>query len=120
MEVIVKDHTAEVIAKKNLAVAKALKEIGESGEGYAIERVMQVVYGTPETPHYKRTGDLLGSITHKMLGTNKVAIGAGINYAKYVELGTRKMAERPFIRPAVSEHLEEYKRIIESVLKSSL
>jgi HK97 gp10 family phage protein len=48
-----------------------------------------------------------------------VYIGTNVEYGKHVELGTSKMAARPFLKPASTEHSEEYKRIMEAALKSA-
>lgn len=116
MDVIITDHTARVIAEKDRAVQAALEMIGQIAEGYAKVRVTQLVYAQPQRGSYVRTGRLRNSITHRMKGKNAVIIGAGANYARYIELGTRKMKARPFIRPAAQDHMQEYKRIIEAAL----
>ena len=50
------------------------------------------------------TGRLRGSITYR-LGVDSVSpyvdIGTAVEYAPYLELGTRRMAARPFLRPAL-------------------
>lgn len=43
-------------------------------------------------------------------------LGTNVKYAPYVELGTSKMPARPFIRPAVENHLSEYQQIFEQTL----
>ena len=43
-------------------------------------------------------------------------LGTNVEYAPYVELGTSKMPARPFIRPAVENHLSEYQQIFEQTL----
>lgn len=51
-----------------------------------------------------RTGRLRASITHRpgvdALGPY-VDVGSAVLYAPYVELGTSRMAARPFLRPAL-------------------
>lgn len=46
------------------------------------------------------TGRLRASITTQRLGPLTYGVGTGVEYAPYVEFGTRKMAAQPFLRPA--------------------
>lgn len=57
----------------------------------------------PGEPPASDTGRLLSSIHHKILVENTVfaRIGSDVQYAIYLELGTRHMAPRPFLRPAL-------------------
>lgn len=81
-------------------VLKALEEIGLMGEGYA--KLLCPV----------DTGNLRNSLTHQVIVDEKrVYIGTNVEYGKYVELGTAKMAKRPYLEPAVKGHMEEYKAI---------
>lgn len=48
-----------------------------------------------------------------------VYIGTNVEYAAYVEFGTEKMAERPFLKPAATEHSEEYKRIAKKYMQGT-
>ncbi|MEM0095037.1 MAG: HK97 gp10 family phage protein [Candidatus Bathyarchaeia archaeon] len=51
-----------------------------------------------------RTGRLRNSIYTRTSGWT-VEVGASAEYAIYVEFGTRHMQAKPFLRPAVEEHL---------------
>lgn len=57
----------------------------------------------PGDPPASDTGSLLGSISHKMeVGDTVYAtVGSPLKYAIWLELGTRYMAPRPFLRPAL-------------------
>jgi HK97 gp10 family phage protein len=35
-----------------------------------------------------------------------VRIGSNVNYARYVEMGTRRMRAQPFLRPALSQEVK--------------
>ena len=58
-----------------------------------------------------RTGRLRGSIYAKIQGW-VVEIGAEANYALSVEFGTRRMQARPFLFPAIHEHLPRLEQIV--------
>ena len=82
----------------------ALEAIGLQAEGYA-------KLACPVD-----TGRLRNSISHATDG-DAVYIGTNVEYAPYVELGTRKMSPRPFLEPAASNHGAEYRAIAEQYLK---
>lgn len=121
MKVVVQDHSAEVIAEKNRAILVALEKVGMKGEKHAVENVNKKVYDTPPSPSgYQRTGNLRLGIGHQLKPPASVEIGDRVKYARYVELGTHKMNARPFIMPAATEHIEEYKKIIIAELEKLL
>lgn len=46
-----------------------------------------------------------------------MAVGTNVEYAQYIENGTSRMAARPFIRPAIADNTDKFKRIIQQELK---
>lgn len=96
----------EAMSEIALKKARALEIIGGTAERYA-KRLCPV-----------DTGNLRNSITHQQLNENTELIGTNVEYAPHVELGTRFMAERPFLRPAAQNHGDEYRAIMESEMKS--
>ena len=101
-----KDNTDEVLSALEKAKKRGLEAIGLVAEGHA-KKITPV-----------DTGRLRNSITHTA-DTNAAYIGTNVEYAPYVELGTSKMPPRPFLKPAATEHNEEYKKIMEAALKSA-
>lgn len=123
------DNSAEVKAALEQAKARALEIIGGKIESYA--------KGLAPVD----TGALRNSITHAVDGDTVIA-GSAILYAPYVELGTgkdyspppewmennaprgagiisRSVKPRPYLRPAVENHLDEYKNVIETELRNA-
>lgn len=123
------DNSAEVRVALEQAKARALEIIGGKIESYA-KGLVPV-----------DTGALRNSITHAVDG-DTVFAGSAILYAPYVELGTgkdyspppewmennaprgagiisRSVKPRPYLRPAVENHLDEYKNVIETELKNA-
>lgn len=47
------------------------------------------------------TGRLRASITTEKIGKAAYAVGTNVEYAPYVEFGTRKMRAQPYLRPAL-------------------
>lgn len=103
-EIKITDNSAEVLRSLTSAKERALEAIGLQAEGYA--KMLAPV----------DTGRLRNSISHT---TNDEAayIGTNVEYAAYQELGTSKMAAQPYLRPAVENHVDEYKAIAERYLK---
>lgn len=102
------DLTLDMFMKREDAVLEA---IGLKGVENANKEVTALVYDTPESPNYKRTGFLRNSIDHKT-ELDSALIGSGAKYAKYVELGTSKMPARPFLRNAIVNHYQDYEKVI--------
>lgn len=133
------DNTKQIIAAKDAAVNRALNVIGMKVEKYA--KALCPV-GTVESTGKKgyRGGTLRNSITHEVSGET-VTVGSNVEYAPYVELGTGPfftpppeweqfesskgsgighgyVHARPYLRPAVEDHLTEFKDVILRELKS--
>lgn len=110
----------------------ALESCGMDAEGFAML----------ECP--VDTGNLRNSITHQVNVSGSEAemiVGTNVHYAPYVELGTGKyypggrqtpwswqdedgnwhrtagMPARPFIKPALADHIEEYKEDIAEIFR---
>ena len=136
--VIFRDNSKEVLAALDNATTKILTMIGLKAEGYA-KKLCPV--GTPKSTKKKgyRGGTLRNSITFRVEG-DELSVGSNIPYSAYVELGTGPnfqpppewehfpeergkgvgrayVQPRPYLRPAIEEHTDEYKRIVENELK---
>ena len=102
------NNAAQVEAALNSAVAKALTMIGQQAEGYA--KMMCPV----------DTSRLKNSITNQIdMQENSVYIGTNVEYAPYVELGTLLQDPQPYLKPAASEHGDEYRAILKGCLESA-
>lgn len=76
----------------------------------------------PGEPPAVDTGRLRSSITHEVkIQGNEVSglVGTNVEYAKYLELGTNKMAARPFLRPAVFNNKGEIIRQFQAGAKGA-
>ncbi|MCI6935476.1 MAG: HK97 gp10 family phage protein [Clostridiales bacterium] len=126
------DNSEEVKSTMHDALIRALEKIGMTAEKYA-KRLCPV-----------DTGNLRNSITHRVdEGEPAAYIGSDTEYASYVCLGTGKYAEggrptpwvyqdakgkfhwtagnkaKPFLKPAVADHKEQYREIIKSELENA-
>lgn len=82
----------------------ALETIGLVAEGYA-KRLCPV-----------DTGRLRNSISHAV-DNNAAYIGTNVDYAVYVEMGTVKTRAQPYLKPAVTGHVNEYQEILENAMR---
>lgn len=104
--IITQDNTAIIEGAINAAVKKALEKIGWTCEGYA-KRLCPV-----------DTGRLRNSIAHQLMNDeDAVIIGTNVEYGPYVELGTSRQREQPYLRPAAQNNEDEWNRIMERELK---
>lgn len=110
------DNSAQIKGMMEQAKARALEAIGLQAEGYA-KKLCPV--GTPEStgkPHYIG-GTLRNSISHAT-DNDSAYIGTNVEYAPYVELGTSRMKAQPYLKPAATEHSDEYRAIVEQQMKN--
>lgn len=132
--VVFNDYSADVLNEFHDAVLRALERCGEQAEGYAKDLCPT------------DTGQLQNSISHIVDDAeNAVYIGVPggpTSYGAYVELGTGIYAEggrptpwvyqdakgnwhytrgnpaQPFLKPAVADHAQTYRNIIEDEMKN--
>ena len=107
MNVQFTDNSKEIIEAMQQATVRALEKCGLVAEGYA-KKLAPV-----------DTGNLRNSITHSVDEEEPAAyIGTNVEYAPYVCLGTIHMKAQPFLKPAVNDHKDEYRKILENSLKN--
>lgn len=106
---------AEEIAKKlcryDTGLLKNSMTYALAGESAKIDKYEA---DHPRAGKEKEKGSYSGAI-----GSSKekaVYIGTNVEYAIYVELGTKKMDPRHMIQRSISENVDKYKKIIETEL----
>ena len=89
-------------------IARALEAIGLQAEGYA--KMLCPV----------DTGNLRNSITHTVdADEQKAYVGTNVEYAPYVELGSRGRKGKHMLQRAATEHSDEYKLLMEDSMKNA-
>lgn len=96
-------HVDEALQQLDDAIPRALEKIGLVAERYAKMKCPV------------DTGRLRNSITHET-DSDTAYIGTNVEYAPYVELGARKQRPRPYLKPAMLDHIGEYERILKDEL----
>lgn len=134
---ITHSNVKETLEELDGDISKILTMIGIKAEKYAKARCP---VGTPESTGIKgyRGGTLRNSITFEVV-EDTLTIGTNVEYAPYVELGTGPYFEappeweqfdsprgsgiggayvkpRPYLKPAIVDHIDEYMRIIKNEL----
>ena len=114
-EIKIINRAPEVKEAFERQIEMALTECGLDAEGYAKLKCPV------------DTGRLRSSIGYKVVD-KECYIGTDVEYAPYVELGTgsyysggsamKGQRAQPYLKPAVSEHSDEYRQIILDYLKN--
>jgi hypothetical protein len=68
--------------------------------GLIVERQAKLNTGGTTNHPYRKSGRLVGSITHEV-GNGEVSIGTNVVYGKYLEFGTSHHPPYPWLFPAV-------------------
>ena len=124
MEIEIKvDNTDAILKATDEAIYNALKTVGDKAADYAA--------GLAPV----QTSNLKNSMTSEVSQSEKaVYVGTDVEYAPYVEFGHHQEVGRyvpaigkrlvrefvpgtPFLKPAIMNHLDEYKNILETELK---
>lgn len=107
MDVKIESNKDEILRGFDWPMRVALEEVGLTAERYA-KRLCPV-----------DTGRLRNSITHQVSVQGKaVYVGTNVEYAPYVELGTKRQKAQPYLRPAITNHINEYREIFNRILGS--
>ena len=100
------DNTQDFLRATKEQRARALEAVGMQAENYA--KLLCPV----------DSGNLKNSITHDRGGEDFEIVGTNVEYAPYVEYGTQRMKAQPYIKPAVEEHVDEYRSIFKEYLEN--
>ena len=127
-------HKDEVLDELDIKVEIALEMVGLEAEKYAKMKctvdtgllrnsITHALDGeTTAISEYqdnagKQSGSYKGNVPKVSSGKRAVFIGTNVEYAPYVEFGTSKQDPQPYLKPAVTNHVDEYKKIVKSTLK---
>lgn len=140
------DNTGEILKAFENALERGLEGIGGAAVGYAQDEIRtpkQVYPGVVQDA--VDTSRLLQSIAYSVQG-DEVYIGTNVGYGTIIELGSgpysttgggtqkehwvyygddgkfhmgRPQMARPFLKPAASEHTEEYRKILLDSLENA-
>ena len=127
-------HKDEVLDELDLRVEIALEKVGLEAEKYAkmkcpvdtgllhnsithaLDGQEPAISSYRDNPE-KQSGSYSGATPKEPEGKRTVYIGTNVEYAQDVEFGTSKQKAQPYLKPAVTNHIDEYKKIVKSTLK---
>lgn len=72
--------------------------------------IYNFTHSKPGNPPYKQTGRLRGSIAWELVGVGRGLsvpvgrVGTNVRYGRWLELGTKRMAARPFLEVNLVKH----------------
>lgn len=128
------DNTGEILAALLNAKERGLEAIGETAVDYAVKNITE--------NESVDTGRLRNDVAYRVFGDD-VVVGVNVLHGPYVEFGTGKYAEggrptpwvykddegnyhwtagnpaKPFLKPAVSDHAQEYGNILIDSLENA-
>lgn len=93
----------------NQEFEKKLKEFAESQASLFLDKVSQEITTQAKAISPVKTGRLRDSINWFKRSKLHNKIGSDVHYAKYVELGTRYMAPRAFLRKSARRILGRFR-----------
>lgn len=133
-EVIINSNLGEVKKELKDRVSIILEALGLEAQGNAIDEITSMkavdtgrlrnsitwVTATGQGNPNQQGGEPAKPEDYKPNGTpeeGKVYIGTNVEYGPYIELGTHKMAARPFLKNAIINHQEQYKQKVKDGLR---
>lgn len=117
-------------------IEAALEAIGIQAEGYAKllcrvdtgllrNSITHAVFNQGAAIQKYEADKAKGKSGKKLSGTykgkadsekNTVFVGTNVEYAPYIEMGTKRIASKPFIKPAMADHVDEYLKLAEEII----
>jgi HK97 gp10 family phage protein len=122
-----KEHAANL---RRIAGPEMIQQVGAAlfvgGQMVETEAELSITRGSvsgkghvpsaPGDPPNRDTGLLDNSIETVQVAPLKVEVTSNAPYSRALEFGTSKMAERPFMRPALQKKREEVQNLIRSAV----
>lgn len=102
------------------AARKSILDGPKTGRLYKRGKTVTHQASAPGQPPANQTSTLLGTVIYEVDEQALTAtITAGTVYAKYLEFGTRHMAARPFMNPALTNNRPKVLAVMRAVMKAS-
>lgn len=103
-------NTRKRIAQAGMLVEREAKQLCSKGGG------KNRTPSAPGSPPHVQTGALRSSIRTEWDGDRRVVVGPSVAYGRHLEFGTRRMAARPFMRPALARVIKRIPKLFQGLL----
>ena len=137
MKVDYKDNSQQILSAMEKGKRNALTAIGATAETHTKENITAdklVDTGRLRNSITYATGDYSGIGTYtdnnkksysdatarNTPNDDEVGIGTNVEYAAYTELGTQHIAAHHYLKRAVTEHKDEYKKLTAQAIQSAI
>jgi HK97 gp10 family phage protein len=102
-------------------IVRSIQRGPASGETYVKYKPRRVhTASAPGQAPASDTGRLANSIEWDVMGPMTATVGSKLAYAVHLEYGTRKMAARPFFRPAVERMRKQFNARLNAAISGAL
>jgi HK97 gp10 family phage protein len=99
-------------------VKKKISRGGRSGTFYRVGK-KGAQRSAPGEPPKSDTGRLVNSIRHEHSFLS-ASVGSDVNYSGYLELGTSKMAARPYLAPSLEENKDTIEKMVIDAMQKAM
>jgi hypothetical protein len=104
-------HAAAILIKGHAKRLLSVAGTAPGPEGGA--RIYGAHPSAPGEPPRKQTGRLRASVAHEVDPTSLTArVGTNLKYGRWLELGTNRLAARPWLRRALNETRPAVRRLL--------
>jgi hypothetical protein len=118
--ILVETHAKQLLSVAGTAVAHATIKIKKRDGSTKTIRKGSSIYGAdpskPGEPPHKQSGRLRASVTHEVVALIG-RVGTNLKYGRWLELGTRIVAARPWLRPSLAACLTQIHAILSAPMK---
>lgn len=105
------DTSQAALGAIDIAKKAALRAVTADLERATKRELQTLVYDTPESPNYRRTGNLINSVTHRVTSDN-AQVNVGAQYAWHVHEGNQYVGPRPFLANAVKRQKRKLPKLV--------
>lgn len=109
-------HLVEREAKKLVNIGGGRGKKGAPNNYYHSLLQRWVKGSAPGQPPHKQTAALQSSIRVEMVGVLTALVGPSVRYGRWLEFGTKRMAARPFMRPALAKTVGQFPQFFKGII----